>query len=148
MTKTVCILWLKIACVVTIVVGLVAAAASTHAGSEPWRFLFDLLTWPIDGNPGVFPSSTLSVNAVLGGVMVGWGTLMYLLVSGPLNAGRLETVQPILIGIIVWFLVDSSGSFLANIPGNVLLNLSFLCLFVPPLYQLHREYLRNRNDPI
>jgi hypothetical protein len=44
--------------------------------------------------------------------------------------------------IVAWFVVDCTGSLLANLPGNVLLNIVFLGLFMPPLLVLQRATAR------
>ena len=132
--------WLSAASLVTIVVGLVAAAASSERGDEPWLALFDLLDWPVDGDPGRFSAQTRAVNAVAGGVMVGWGTLMHLIVRGPFRRGDTTLAGPMLAAVVAWFVVDSAGSFLADLPGNVILNLGFLVLFLPPLLGLRQQH--------
>jgi hypothetical protein len=124
--------------VITIIVGLVGSAASTEAASGPWRLLFDLLKWPVDGEPAAFQAETFAVNAILGSVMVGWATLMYLVVAGPIARGNRELVRFLLVSLGVWFVVDSSGSLLAGLPGNIILNVGFLGLFLPPLLHLLR----------
>jgi hypothetical protein len=130
------IIWLKIACVITILTGVICALASHPATDAAWLFLFDLLKWPLDGNPGVFDANTHAVNAVLGGTMVGWGLLMYFLASSTflLNVPGLPRLM--LIALCAWFVVDCTGSLLANLPGNVVLNTGFLVMFVPPLVKL------------
>ncbi|MBA4419333.1 MAG: hypothetical protein C0392_15735 [Syntrophus sp. (in: bacteria)] len=133
MDKKISAIWLQVACVIAVATGLVSAAASFPATDGLWLFLFDFLKWPIDGNPAQFDLNTRAVNAVLGGVMVGWGTLMFLLVRNFLNNDFYLVRKLILVSIVAWFVVDSTGSFLAELPGNVLLNVSFLCLFIPPL---------------
>jgi hypothetical protein len=130
---------LQVACAITVTLGLVSAAASFPATGKLWLFLFDLLKWPIDGNPSQFDLTTRAVNAVLGGVMVGWGTLMFLLVRNFLNNDFALVRKVILIGILSWFVIDSTGSFLAELPWNVVLNVSFLCLFLPPLLFVKNE---------
>ncbi len=140
MSRELSITWAKVACIATIAAGLVAVAASTPATSEPWRFLFDLLTWPIDGSPAAFLHETSAVNAVLGGTMAGWGTLMYLIVTGPIAHGDTQPIKPLLVSLTVWFLVDSGGSLLAGIPLNIVLNLGFLALFLPPLLSLMQDH--------
>jgi hypothetical protein len=45
----------------------------------------------------------------------------------------------LLIGIVAWFVVDCIGSLFAGLPGNLVLNVSFLVLFVPPLLVLQRQ---------
>ncbi|PKN76815.1 MAG: hypothetical protein CVU52_03135 [Deltaproteobacteria bacterium HGW-Deltaproteobacteria-10] len=133
MDKKISAIWLQVACVIAVATGLVSAAASFPATDGLWLFLFDFLKWPIDGDPAQFDLNTRAVNAVLGGVMVGWGTLMFLLVRNFLNNDFYLVRKLILVSIVAWFVVDSTGSFLAELPGNVLLNVSFLCLFIPPL---------------
>ena len=131
--------WLKLACIITGLTGMIAAAASTVSGSGIWLFLFDLLKWPLNNDPSGFQDETLAVNAVLGGVMLGWATLMFFLVNGPISKGNTELIKYILIALIVWFLVDSTGSVLAGLSANVVLNVLFLALFIPPLMALRRN---------
>lgn len=139
MDKKISAIWLQVACTITAVFGLVAAAASFPAAGGLWLFLFDLLTWPIDGNPAQFDLTSRAINAVLGGVMVGWGTMMFLLVRNFFNKDFVLVRKLMLVGIVCWFVIDSTGSFLAKLPGNVLLNVSFLCLFLPPLLLVKNE---------
>jgi len=140
MTRETSIAWAKTACALTFVVGLVAAGGSTAAASEPWRLLFDILKWPLDGDPAGFQGDTPALNAVLGGVMVGWATLMYFVLAGPIARGDVELVRPLMISVGVWFVVDCTGSLLAGLPGNVVLNVGFLALFLPPLLALSRQH--------
>jgi hypothetical protein len=102
--------------------------------------LFDLLDWPLDGNPSVFSKANYATNAVLGGVMIGWGILMFLLVNGPLAQGDQAIRRYLMIGLLSWFTFDSTGSFFAELPGNILLNVSFLLLFLPPLILLKKNH--------
>jgi hypothetical protein len=103
------------------------------------EFLFDVLKWPLDGNPAAFSDDTRAVNAVLGGTMVGWGVLMYLLATPQRIHALPELPRLLLIGVVAWFVVDCIGSILAGLPGNIVLNIGFLGLFVPPLLALWRH---------
>ncbi len=123
--------WLRGACWITIGTGIVALLAAHPLGEEPWRFLFDVLKWPVDGDPAGFSSDSRAINAVLGGVMVGWGVLMLDLMRVERFDERIR--RSILKSIVIWFLLDSTASFAAGLPGNVLLNLGFLALFLFPL---------------
>jgi hypothetical protein len=113
--------------------------ASYPATAGVWLWLFDLLKWPLDGNPAAFSDDTRAVNAVLGGTMVGWGVLMYLLVTPQRIHALPEVPRLLLIGLVAWFVVDCIGSILAGLPGNIVLNFGFLGLFVPPLLVLQRQ---------
>jgi hypothetical protein len=139
MTHRTSILWLRAVCLLTIATGAVAWAASTTTYDEPWRLLFDVLRWPVDDVPAGFDRDARALNAVLGGVMVGWGAMMLALTWSPLADDGPGLARPLLIGVVTWYVVDSVGSFAAGLPGNVVLNTSFLVLFLPPLVSLARE---------
>lgn len=136
MTHRLCIAWLRFATIATVFIGLVAAFASADATDGAWLWLFDLLDWPVDNNPASFEEESFALNAVLGGVMVGWGSLMYLIVQSQFAHGNNQLAKPMIISILAWCIVDSAGSLAAGLPGNIILNLSFLAIFIPPLARL------------
>ena len=133
------ITWLRVGSLITVATGLMAAAASSSSGEGPWRALFDLLTWPPDGEPARFAPETSAVNAVTGGVMVGWGLLMHAIAGGPFARGDTTLATPMLRAVVAWFVVDSTGSLLAGVPGNVVLNGAFVVLLALPLIRLQRR---------
>lgn len=139
MTVRTSIIWLRCACVITILTGLISALASYPATDGVWLLLFDVLKWPLDGNPAAFSDDTRAVNAVLGGTMVGWGVLMYLLATPQRIHALPEVPRLLLIGLVAWFVVDCIGSILAGLPGNIVLNIGFLGLFAPPLWVLQQS---------
>ena len=139
MTAQASMIWLRVACGITIVTGLICAIASHPATAGVWLWLFDLLKWPLDGNPAFFADDTRAVNAVLGGTMVGWGVLMYLLATPQRLHALPELPRLLLMGLMAWFVVDSIGSLAAGLLGNLVLNVGFLVLFVPPLLVLQRQ---------
>jgi hypothetical protein len=51
--------------------------------------LLDLLDWPLDGSSSTFANESFILNAVLGGVMIGWGVLMYYLADELQQSPRL-----------------------------------------------------------
>lgn len=79
------------------------------------------------------------MNAILGGVMAGWATLMYFVTASPVAEGDVKLTRQMLIAIIAWFCVDSTGSSLSQLPGKILLNLIFLVLLAMPLLVLSNE---------
>jgi hypothetical protein len=139
MSMHISIAWLRIACVVTVFTGVICALASHPATAGAWLFLFDVLRWPLDGDPAFFAADTRAVNAVLGGTMVGWGVLMFLLASRDHMKNNPALPRMMLVALGAWFVVDSVGSFMAELPGNVVLNVAFMGLFVPPLVAIQRR---------
>jgi hypothetical protein len=139
MTVPVSQMWLKAASVITILTGIICALASHPSTQGIWLFLFDVLKWPVDADPGFFNADTRAVNAVLGGVMVGWGLLMFFLADERLMRAAPVVPRLLMISLLAWFAVDSLGSWAADLPGNIVLNLLFLAMFIPPLVSLSRR---------
>jgi hypothetical protein len=103
-------------------------------------FLFDVLKWPPDADPASFNPDARAVNAVLGGVLVGWGLLMFFLSDERLMADSPAVPRLMTIALLAWFAVDSLGSWAAGLPGNIVLNVAFLLMFLPPLVSLSRRF--------
>lgn len=127
---------LKIASLITILTGFICLIAAHPALQFPWLWLTDLIFWPLDGYPHHFKDETLILNAVLGGVMMGWGSLMYMLIPELVQNRGLR--NKLFISLLIWFVFDSTASCFANAPGNIVLNILFLTLFIVPLSMLKK----------
>lgn len=135
MSLSTTVVWLKFASGLVIAMGLLTATGAQPALAGVLRFIADLLFWPLDGAQTLAQPESRLLAAVGGGVMTGWGILLWLVVT------RLFAREPqlartmILAAMIGWFVVDSTGSVLAGAPLNAMLNLGFLLLFVIPLWR-------------
>jgi hypothetical protein len=117
--------------VVTIAVGATASFACHPSTQYLWLKLFDLLTWPLNNSPETFQGEAYILNAVLGGVMIGWGTMMLLLSS---EVGKSTKVRnTFLASLFSWYIIDSVGSGISGVPGNIVLNTTFLIAYLVPL---------------
>ncbi len=123
--------WKYVGAWLFVLFGSVIALASLPATAAPTVFLADLVLWPIDGGQSFTPESRL-LSAILGGVMLGFGTTLVVLVARfyPRDPELVRTV--ILAGVWVWFVADSLGSLAAGAPLNALLNVGFLLAFLIP----------------
>ena len=74
--------------------------------------------------PPVSHPYLMFMHGVLGAVMFGWAVLMGLVLGGAGGA------RMILLSVCAWFVVDTAWSLARGFPGNVLLNLAFLALFL------------------
>ena len=131
---------LKFASALIIGFGVVVAMAAYPPTAGITRFLLDLIKWPLDGAQDISSPEIRFLCAVSGGVMVGWGVLLWLVVTRlyPKEPALVRTM--ILASIGIWFVVDSTASILAGASLNALLNIAFLVLFVLPV-------LRTRSWP-
>ncbi len=106
------------------------ALATYPATAGVTLFLTDLILWPIDSAQTLASPETRMLCAIIGGVMAGWGLMLWLV------ATRLYPREPalartlILTSVGTWFVIDGIGSLLAGAPLNALFNVGFLLIFV------------------
>ena len=137
MSQKIYLRWLQIASIATVLTGSVASFASHPSGEAIWRLLFDLLKGFDPERRTVFTPDNYATNAVLGGVMIGWGAMMFLLVSNHVFNENIRKI--VLKSIALWFITDSLGSYAADLPGNIILNSVFMIMFVIPLIALRKS---------
>lgn len=126
--------WLKIAAIVIGSFGPVLFFGTMEATSEPARLSLDLLAWPVDGAQTYAHPDTRFLSALLGGFLLGWGTMIWLL-SGAVYDGAPEGVRrAVLTGLIAWFLVDSAGSIASGNLSNAFFNIPILLVAVGPMW--------------
>ena len=127
--------WLKGACAVLIGFGIVIALAALPGLATPIAFLVDLVFWPVDGMPTASGPEARLWRAICGGLLIGWGLMIWLIVSRLLPREPALARRLVLSGIGAWFVVDSLGSIAAGAPLNAALNVGFLLAFVAPLWR-------------
>ncbi|MGJ8563380.1 MAG: excinuclease ABC subunit A [Alphaproteobacteria bacterium] len=133
MTQQSTIFWLKAASAMTIGFGLMIAAAAWAPASGLAVWFLDLIFFPLDGAQGMSGPDSRLVSAICGGVMAGWGVLIWALVSKLYVRETSIVRQLIWLSLGVWFAVDSTASMLASAPVNVIGNFVFLLAFYLPL---------------
>lgn len=126
---------LKFASGATAAFGLMIALGAHERTDGLLRWFADLLFWPL-GDPAMLTDEAQLLAAILGGVMVGWAVLFWMLTDA------LAAEQPTLLkklvftSIAVWFVVDSAASVASGGWLNVVGNIGFLALFVLPARRL------------
>ncbi len=129
------IFWLKFASLLVIGFGLIVSLAAHPASAGLPLILTDLMFWPMDGEQSLSRPETRLLCAILGGVMVGWGVLFWL-ISAKLYYREPELSRSMIYWSIgIWFVTDSLGSIVAGVPINAFLNIGFLVAFVLPLWR-------------
>ena len=124
---------LERAAIVTSVTGVIVALAAFPATALPARLLSDLIYWPFDGAQSLAAPETRLLAAIGGGVMAGWGLMMWALVRKLFIREPAAVKSVMTSGLVAWFAVDSGFSVLAGAPLNVAFNAAFLALFLVPL---------------
>jgi hypothetical protein len=126
---------LKIASAIVIGFGPVVALAVVPALAGVTQLFTDLVFWPVDGAQSLTAPETRLYLAITGGITTGWGVMLWL-VSTKLYPREPELARAIILwSVCTWFAVDSSASIAAGVPGNAVLNIVFLLMFVVPLWR-------------
>lgn len=81
---------------------------------------------------GVQPYLTLS-HAVMGSVMVGWGSALWLTLRGPFRRGERHGRDVFAISLAAWFVPDTAASLSTGLWPNAVLNAAFALAFAVPL---------------
>ena len=138
MTQEKTILWLKTGSGLMIFFGLLIAIATIPAAAAPVEFLADLIFFPLDGAQDIGAPETRLMSAISGGLLVGWGLMLWMMATRLYPADPALAKQLIVTSIVAWFIVDSTGSVLSGALLNALFNVSFLLIFCVPLWRAHR----------
>jgi hypothetical protein len=127
--------WLKISAIVIGSFGPVFLLGTLPATQEPARWTMDLLSWPLDGATTWDHPDTRFLSALTGGFLTGWGLLVWCLQAWVYDLAPEGVRRSVIVGLLGWFVVDSTGSVLSGNPSNVVFNLLVLLLAVGPLWR-------------
>lgn len=128
--------WLKAASAILVIMGVMSFAASHPATAGLWHGVYGLVVTPEGGTLAPFSQAGHFSNALLGGILIGWGVMLWIAVSEGLANGHMWIKSMIRVSAICWFVPDSLGSVLAGAPLNVIGNILFLAAFLYPLAQI------------
>lgn len=126
---------LKFASTVVIGFGLLTALAALPALNLPSLWLVDLMFWPFDRQQNLNMPEPRILCAIMGGLLVGFGVLLWLVVTKLMPREPVLARQMILTSMWSWFVVDCTASVVAGAPFNAVMNVPFLLLFVVPLWR-------------
>jgi hypothetical protein len=104
------------------------------AGFErPTQLTLDIISWPLNGEP-LLTESALVLSAVSGGFLVGWGLMIYFLSIWIYDKAPDLVRKTVLISLLGWYVLDSSGSILSGNEWNALFNSILLLLAIGPMW--------------
>lgn len=134
MTLTLATKWLKFASFALLFFGIYSALCAVP-GFGIVRVPFLYIVLPAGELTAEIAVETRLLWAILGGICVGWGVMFWLLTTRLLDK-ETELVRIIMRNaILTWFVVDGLFSMLAGAPLNAVLNISFLLLFIIPVWR-------------
>jgi F0F1-type ATP synthase assembly protein I len=126
--------FLKLASLVFIFFGGLSALAVIPILSGPQKFLGELIYLDFDGSITIQTQAELLLTSILGGILVGFGVLLWQLVDKFYQSSPKEVARVIVIGLSAWYVVDTTASIISGAPFNLVLNAGLLGMFLVPLY--------------
>lgn len=117
---------------------LMISAPVTGLGFLTEMFL-DLAHQPYEGSQPITGKSANLLNAILGGVLVGFGVMIWVVAEQVLRKDFALGRKLIFIPLIFWFLSDSLGSVLTGAWFNGVLNTGIFLSFGAALFLGKRE---------
>ena len=112
---------------------LMVTAPVTGLGSLTEMFL-DLAHHPYEGAQPIMGKSAHLFNAILGGILVGFGTMIWVVAEHVLRKDFALGRKLIIIPLIRWFVTDSLGSLLTGAWFNAVLNAGIFGSFMFALF--------------
>jgi hypothetical protein len=105
------------------------------ATSEPARWTLDFLSWPIDGMQNYDAPTTRFLSALTGGFLLGWGVCVWCLQKWVYDYSPNGVRKTVLVSVLSWFLLDTSGSIASGNISNAFFNVIVLLLAIGPLWR-------------
>jgi hypothetical protein len=137
--------WLLISSIVIVVMGLTIALFSDTA---IFKILFNnhinKVFWNYNIQPGNFVEFQKWIYGVLGAVMAGWGVIIFYLILRPFKELQAWAWECLLIGITVWYMIDTLISFHYHVIFNVIFNSILLLLILLPLAFTKKQFVSTR----
>lgn len=103
--------------------------------SEPARWTLDFLSLPLDGLQTYEASTTRFLSALTGGFLLGWGVCIWCLQKWVYDLAPEGVRKSVLVSLLAWFVLDSTGSIASGNTSNVFFNIIVLLLAVGPLWK-------------
>ena len=134
MTNKIHKLWLKITAVSIILYSILFFLGTIQEMNEAVQLVLDISSWPIDKAQNYNENSTVFLSALLGGVLFGWGILIWFLSSKIYDIVPEKTRKIVLFSLLSWFIIDSLGSLFSGNSNNLIANIFLLIVLVGPLW--------------
>lgn len=116
--------------------GIPLALAVVPGLAGPANLFFGLAL--LGGETAITEPAGRLVVAILGGVIAGWGTLVWLVADRVYGHDPALAGSILLISASVWFVIDSTASVIAGAPFNAALNVLFAALVFGPILLARR----------
>jgi hypothetical protein len=127
--------WLKITAIVIGCAAPIFFFGTMQSTSEPARLTLDMLSFPIDNVQSYSEPTIRFLSALTGGFLLGWGVMVWCLSIWVYDKAPEQIRKTVVISLLSWFVLDSSGSIASGNSANAIINIFVLLLAVGPLWR-------------
>lgn len=110
----------------------------------PARIILDISDWPLDSLDLPLDRNTQWLSAISAGLLAAIAIMLAGIVIPAIKTGNTATTNTTIAAFVVWYLIDSVGSYSAGVASNVVFNTVYLMLAVVPLLGLKEQRKNQR----
>lgn len=134
--------WMMTGAAITELTGIAMVVGLLVPGGDAvLAWIMDLVFWPLDGGA----ETAIAANAKLatgiaGAVLTGWGAMLWFMARDGFPTRQPWVWRAALVGVLAWFVLDGIVSVSVGAGLNVIGNLVFLALLLPPLIGTAKDF--------
>jgi len=99
----------------------------------PSRLILDSLDWPIDNLSTALDKNTMLLSAIGAGLLGSIAVFLGGIVAPAIKEGNKSITRTTVVAMLVWYIVDSTGSIASGVASNVVFNSVYLVLILIPI---------------
>jgi len=99
----------------------------------PSRLILDSLDWPIDNLSTALDKNTMLLSAIGAGLLGSIAVFLGGIVAPAIKEGNKSITRTTVVAMLVWYIIDSTGSISSGVASNVVFNSVYLVLILIPI---------------
>lgn len=133
--------WLITGAVASELSGLAMVAGTLIPGGDAvFGWMFDLVFWPLDGGEVTIAANTKLLAGISGAVLTAWGATLWFIARDGFPTREPWVWRAALTGVVTWFVLDGIVSVTVGAGFNVIGNIVYLALLLPPLIATAKDF--------
>ena len=103
----------------------------------PARLILDLADWPLDNLATPLDRNTQWLSAIGAGVLAAISVFLGGIVVPAIKKADTSVTRTTILAMVVWYVIDSTGSVASGVSSNVFFNTIYLVLVLIPLIRIN-----------